>query len=89
MNISGVIVRAQPGQQAAVRGRLLAIPGVELHVEDDGGRMVVTVEDGAGWSTQDSLLQVHLVEGAMSASLVYQFSDDIPVTVVASAEAQA
>lgn len=89
MNISGVIIRAQPAQQAAVRDRLLAIPGVELHVEDDGGRMVVTVEDGEGWSTQDSLLQVHLVEGAMSASLVYQYSDDNPGTVVKSLEAQA
>lgn len=88
MNISSVIVRAQPDQQAAVRDRLLAIPGVELQAEDDDGRMVVTVEDGEGWSTQDSLLQVHMVEGAMSASLVYQFSDDVPVTPVKSVEAQ-
>lgn len=89
MNISGVIIRTQPEHQAAVRDRLLAIPGVELHAEDDGGRMVVTVEDGESWSTQDSLLQVHMVEGAMSASLVYQYSDDVPGTAVKSLEAQA
>ena len=87
MNISGVIVRTRPERQAIVRGRLLAIPGVQLHAEGDGGRMVVTVEDGAGWSTEDSLLKVHLVEGVVSASLVYQFNDDIPGTVVNSAEA--
>lgn len=85
MNISSVIIRTQPDRQDSVRGRLLAIPGVELQAEDDEGRMVVTVEDGDGWSAQDSLLQVHLVEGLMSASLVYQYSDDLPGTAVISA----
>jgi len=86
MNISGVIVRARPEHQAVVRDRLLAIPGVELHLEGGGGRMVLTVEDGAGWSTEESLLKVHQVEGLLSASLVYQFNDD--TTQVNSAEAQ-
>lgn len=85
MNISGVIIRARPEQQRDVRDRLLAIPGVELHLEGDGGRMVLTVEDGAGWSTEESLLKVHQVEGVVSASLVYQFNDDR--TQVNSAEA--
>ena len=88
MNISGVIVRAKPEQQGAVCDRLRAIPGVELHLEADGGRMVLTVEDGAGWSTEESLLKVHQVEGVVSASLVYQFNDDYPGTQVNSAEAQ-
>lgn len=88
MNISGVIVRARPELREIVRGRLLAIPGVELHAEGDGGRMVLTVEDGENWSTEDSLLKVHLVEGVVSASLVYQFNDDIPGTVVNPAEAK-
>ena len=84
MNISGVIVRARPEQQVNVRDRLLAIPGVQLHLEGNGGRMVLTVEDGSGWSTEESLLKVHQVEGVISASLVYQFNDDR----VNSAEAQ-
>jgi nitrate reductase NapD len=76
MNISGVIVRTRPEQHGDVRDRLLAIPGVQLHLEGGGGRMVLTVEDGAGWSTEESLLKVHQVEGVVSASLVYQFNDD-------------
>lgn len=76
MNISGVIVRARPERQGDVRASLLAIPGVELHLEGDGGRMVLTVEDGASWSTEDSLLKVHQVEGVLATSLVYQFNDD-------------
>jgi len=86
MNISGVIVRARPEQQADVRDRLLAIPGVQLHLEGNSGRMVLTVEDGTGWSTEESLLKVHQVEGVVSASLVYQFNDDR--IQVNSAEAQ-
>lgn len=86
MNISGLIVRARPEQHADVRDRLRVIPGVQLHLEGDGGRMILTVEDGADWSTEESLLKVHQVEGVVSASLVYQFNDDS--TQANSAETQ-
>ncbi len=75
MNISSVVIRARPGGAAEVSDRLRAIPGVELQAAADE-RMVVTVEDGDGWSVEDSLLKVHQVEGVVSATLVYQYSDD-------------
>ena len=75
MNISSLVVRARPGATAEVVAHLHEIPGVQLH-SSEGERMVLTVEDGAGWSTEDSLLKVHTVEGIVSATLVYQYSDD-------------
>jgi len=76
MNISGVIVRARPERAAAVREELLRIPGVTLHADAGNGRMVITVEDGPEHSVEDSLLRVHVVEGLLCASLVYQYSND-------------
>ena len=75
MNISSLVVRAKPGAAAEVGARLREIPGVELAAMA-GERMVVVVEDGPDWSTEASLLQVHTIEGVVSATLVYQYSDD-------------
>lgn len=77
MNVSGVLVRARPEFLSGVVTALEGIPGVEVHgVEETQGRVVVTVEDGVGWSAEESLLKVHLVEGISDAALVYQYSDE-------------
>ena len=77
MNVSGVLVRARPEYLPAVLSALGEIPGVEVHgVEESQGRVVVTVEDGQGWSAEESLLKVHLVDGISDAALVYQYSAD-------------
>jgi hypothetical protein len=44
VNISGLIVYAQPAAFQALRARLAEIPGVEVHATTAEGRMVVTVE---------------------------------------------
>jgi nitrate reductase NapAB chaperone NapD len=77
MNISGVLVRARPDRYVAVMDALHGIAGIAIHhTEPARGCIVVTVEDGVGYSAEDSLLQLHLVEGISDASLVYQYSDD-------------
>ncbi len=77
MNVSGVLVRARPENLPGVLSALGEIPGVEVHgVEETQGRVIVTVEDGTGWSAEDSLLKVHLLEGISDAALVYQYSDE-------------
>jgi len=77
MNISGVLLRVRPERLTEVLSHLRDIPGVEIHsAKEDGGYIVVTVEDGHGYSVEDSLLKVHLVDGIANASLVYQYSDN-------------
>lgn len=71
MNITGVLVHAHPDRQAAVRDRLAALPGVEVHASAPGGRLVVTVEDVAEARAADTLLAVHRLPGVVSAALVY------------------
>ncbi len=77
MNVSGVLVRARPERFPEVMAALGEIPGVEVHATEEArGQIVVTVEDGASWSVEDSLLKVHLLDGISDAALVYQYSDE-------------
>ena len=76
MNISSAIVYAYPGRAGFVRNALAALPGVEIHTETGDGRFIVTVEDVPGVSAGDTVMQLHRLDGVLSAAMVYQYSDD-------------
>jgi nitrate reductase NapD len=73
-NICGVVVRSHHERAGDIRQALLQMPGVEIHASD-GGRTVLTVEDEDSRRLGDTLTQIQLVDGVLSASLVYQYSD--------------
>lgn len=83
MDIAGLVIRARPEQLDPVRGRLLALPGVEVAAGSPEGRLAVTLEDRPGVSFEKTLLDIHLVEGVLSATLVYQYSDNAAESVEA------
>lgn len=76
MNISSVILRARPEKLPGVRDSLAMIPGVEIHADGNDGRLILTIEDGAGDAPPDIFLTLNQLDGVMSASLVYQYCDD-------------
>lgn len=76
MNISGLVVRANPAKYGAVRARLGSMDGVEVHAEDGNGRLVVTVEDVGGRGATDTFTEINGLDGVIVASLVYHYSDD-------------
>jgi nitrate reductase NapD len=75
MDIASAIVNAVPGRREAVRAALLATSGVEIHAETPEGRFVVTVEDTAQASAADTIIELHRLDGVLSAAMVYQYSD--------------
>jgi nitrate reductase NapD len=75
-NICGVLVHTRPGNVAAVKGRLAALPGVEVHAATDEGRVVVTVEDTPERQAIETISDIFQTEGVINASLVYQYTDD-------------
>ena len=78
MNISSIIVYPGPGQAEAVRARLVAQPGVEVHAVDENGCMIITIEtdgDGAMIAAFDA---VNKTEGVLSASMVYHQTEANP-----------
>jgi nitrate reductase NapD len=71
--IASAIVHALPGRAAALRARLGAMPGVEIHAETHDGRFVISVEDSEGGSTGDTLLALHRIEEVLAAALVAHY----------------
>lgn len=76
MNISSVVLRALPKHQPQLLAELGALPGVEVHVANPDGRMVLTIEDANTQSASETYIRLHDLSGVMSVSLVYQYSDD-------------
>lgn len=77
MNIASLVVRAKPEDFAALEGALAAIPGVELHGKSaEGGHLIVTVEDGEGYSTADSILAVSQAERVQAITIAYEYTDE-------------
>ena len=75
MDIASAILHAIPGRREEVRTQLGRMPGVEIHAETADGRFIVTVEDVAGVSAADTVVQLHRLDGVLSAALVSQYSE--------------
>lgn len=75
-NICGVLVHTRPGNVEDVKGRLAALPGVEVHAATDEGRVVVTVEDTPERLAIETISDIFQTVGVINASLVYQYTDD-------------
>ena len=79
-NICGVLVHARTENAQQVKARLEDISGVEVHSSTENGRLIVTVESDTRQQVADTISSLHEVDGVLSASMVYQFSDDIQIT---------
>lgn len=74
-NVCGVLVHARPEQKDAVRLALESLPGVEVHVATEDGRMVVTVEDAEGQWAGATISRFNDIGGVLSVALVYHHFD--------------
>lgn len=77
MNITGILVAAQPGQAEQLRALLTAMPGVEVHAVTPEGRMVVTVERAADAEMTAAFDDINRLPGVLSAALVYHHDEDL------------
>ena len=79
MRITSLVMRVSPRHLSAAARALGAIPGVQVHARDAAaGKLILTVEDGPGYSTADSILAAHKVPYVLSATLAYEYSEDDP-----------
>ncbi len=77
MKIASLVLRAKPEDFAEVQDYVRTVPGVELHgASSETGRIIVTVEDGEGWSVTDSILAVNLAPKVHGVTLAYEYTDE-------------
>lgn len=82
MNISSVIVIPHPERIEAVRQSLQTLEGVELHAVSPEGKMIVTLETNGDRETTSLYETISLLDGVMSASMVYHQKESDPETVI-------
>ena len=75
LHIAGVVVHALPSRLAAVRARIAALPGAEVHGAHPGGKLAVTLEDEGVAGIGARLHAVQQVPGVLSAVVVFQHAD--------------
>ncbi len=76
MNISGVLVKAYPENLVTIQEALATMNGVEVHGNNDDGRIVITVEDVSANNISDTLVEIQSVPGVLSAAMIYhQFAE--------------
>lgn len=76
MNISGVLVKAYPENLHTIEQALATMSGVEVHGNNDDGRIVITVEDVSANNISDTLVEIQSVPGVLSAAMIYhQFEE--------------
>jgi len=74
-NICGVLVMARPQERHRVAAALAALPGVEVHLVGDEGKLVTTVEDSADSLAGPTLERLGGVPGVLAVTLVYHHFD--------------
>ncbi len=79
MIVCGVLVQSHPKSLNEILDQLLQRKGVEIHHTTEDGRIVVTVEGSSDDGVGETLLELHRMNGVLSASLTYHHfeSDEI------------
>ncbi len=71
INVSGIVVQADPNNIDAVRAQLEAIPGVEIHGVSELGKMVVTLDKNDDRETTDTYEHISQLSGVLCTTMVY------------------
>ena len=76
LHIASLLVHVRPEMVEPVHAAILAMPGTEIHAEQQG-KMVVTVEGPNEGFIADRMTAIHLLDGVLSAVLVFHHVDAI------------
>ena len=75
-NICSVLVHVKQNMMDSVRQQLELQQSVEVHAESENGRLIITIEDESRKTVGERIMGFYNVPGVLSASMIYQFSDD-------------
>jgi nitrate reductase NapD len=78
ISISSVLVNARPDLLHKAQAGLAALPGVEVHVVTEDGRLIVTIEADSAQSVAEMFAVIGQQPGVLSASMVYHQYESNP-----------
>ena len=78
MNVSSLVIRARPELAPEVRAAIARMPGVAIEAETAAGQIIVVADHDDAGAAADAYVAMNKIEGVLSVSLVFQYSDDTP-----------
>lgn len=78
MNISSALVHTHPTNATAVKARLTALSGVEVHGISPEGKIIVTIESSDDDSTIAAYTRIGQLEGVLAIAMIYNQSESEP-----------
>ena len=76
MGIYSVVIHTRPENLQSVSDRLLLLDGVEVHAQNDKGKLVVSLEHPDRGYCSATLMDFHNIPGVLNSSLIYEYSGD-------------
>ena len=77
MNISSLLIHAQPERAEQVHAQLEQLPGVEVHAATADGRLIVTLEKSDDREMTRAFDQLGAIPGVLATTLVYHHSETL------------
>lgn len=77
MTICSLVVQAKPEKLKQVTDSLKKIDGVEIHVEDERGKLVLCIDHPSREHCSKAMTEISALKGVMSTSLIYEIQDDL------------
>jgi nitrate reductase NapD len=75
-HVSSAVVVALPARMEALARELAAMPGIEVHGHNDS-RLVIVLEGSTSGELGASLAAISLMEGVISASMVFEQTEEL------------
>ncbi len=77
MPICSLVIQAKPQHLSSVSASLSEMQGVEIHVQGETGKMVVSIDHPSREYCSDVMTKMTLINGVMSSSLVFEYQEEL------------
>ena len=77
MPICSLVIQAKPQHLNRISASLNEMQGVEVHVQGENGKMVVTIDHPSRDYCSNVMTKMSLINGVMSSSLVFEYQEEL------------
>lgn len=88
MTICSLVLQTYPNRIDSTTKYLRAIPDVEIHAQDNLGKIIITIDNPSRSYCSQVMTDITSIEGMMSTSLIYEYQDDLVNQVIQNRTAQ-
>jgi len=77
VTICSLVIQAKPQHLSTVSASLHEMQGVEVHMQGENGKMVVSIDHPSREYCSDAMTKMSQINGVMSSSLVFEYQEEL------------